>query len=123
MILETYSCEICITGQEETTQHLFWGCPFTQNCWGLLNLEIIPTGSTFQNITAIKDQLQNRFFMIATILMCWTIWKVKNELIFNNNQLGLQEAKTLFLKEVGVVSNRIKSQLKQDFLLWLQNLS
>jgi hypothetical protein len=112
MILETYSCEICITGQEETTQHLFYGCPFAQNCWGLLNLEIISTGTTFQNITAIKDQLQNRFFLNAAILMCWTIWKVRNELIFNNNQLGLQEAKTLFLKEVGLVSYMIKSQLK-----------
>jgi hypothetical protein len=86
MILETYDCEFCINQQEESTQHLFWDCPFAQQCWGIIHVQTIHNGSTFHNIEAIKDQLQSQFSMIATILMCWTIWKARNEVIFNNNQ-------------------------------------
>jgi hypothetical protein len=98
MTLDSYSCEICLTGEEETAQHLFWGCLFAQQCWGILNLETNQRGETSENIMAIKDQLNNQFFMIAVILMCWTIWRARNEIIFNSNQIGIQESKLFFLK-------------------------
>ena len=73
MALETYNCEICSMLVEETMDHLFWHCPFAQQCWGLLNLNIIQTGGTFENVMVIKDQMHNQFFMVAVILMSWTI--------------------------------------------------
>ena len=85
MALDSYNCAICLTDEEETAQHLFWNCPFAQQCWGILNLQTIQTGDTSENILAIKDQLNNQFFMIAVILMCRTIWTARNELIFKNN--------------------------------------
>jgi hypothetical protein len=88
---------------EETVDHLFWHCPFAQQCWGLLNLATIQEDGVFENVLAIKEQMQNQFFMIAVILMSWTIWKARNEIIFNNNQLGIQECKGYFLKEVKLV--------------------
>jgi len=81
MTLDSYTCETCLTGEEETVQHLFWGCPFAQQCWGMLNLQTIQTGGTSENVLAIKDQMNNQFFMIAIIRMCWTIWRARNELI------------------------------------------
>ena len=55
--------------------------------------------------------------------MCWTIWKVRNELIFNNNQIGLQEAKHLFLKEAKLVSLRVKTSLSTEYDQWIQSLA
>jgi len=122
MILETYSCAICLTGQEETSEHLFWDCPFAQHCWTLLQVEVIQQGSTIQNFTAIKEQLQNQFFMAATILMCWTIWKVRNEAIFNQRQMSTQEAKSLFFQEMKLVSYRVKAGIRHSFFQWIQSL-
>lgn len=109
MALESYNCEICLMHVEETVDHLFWHCPFAQQCWGLLNLATIQEDGVFENVLAIKEQMQNQFFMIAVILMSWTIWKARNEIIFNNNQLGIQECKGYFLKEVKLVSLRVKA--------------
>jgi len=82
-----------------------------QQCWGLLGLSVIQAGGTFENVLAIKDQMHSQFFMIAVILMSWTIWKARNELIFNNNQFGIQECKNYFFKEVKLVSLRVKTSL------------
>ena len=65
-----------------------------QQCWGLLGLSVIQAGGTFENVLAIEDQMHSQFFLIAVILMSWTIWKARNELIFNNNQFGIQECKS-----------------------------
>ena len=53
---------------------------------------------------AIKDQMHSQFFMVAVILMSWTIWKARNELIFNNNQIDIKECKNYFFKEAKLVS-------------------
>jgi hypothetical protein len=123
MILDSYNCEFCHVAQEETTQHLFWECPFAQQCWGILNLQTDQTSGTPRNFQAIKDQLNSRFFVIPLILMCWTIWKVRNELIFNNNQVGIQETKCLFFKEAKLVSLRMNRGLSSDYDQWIQNLA
>lgn len=117
--LESYNCEICFMHAEETVDHLFWHCPFAQHCWGLLNLNIIQTGDTFENVRAIKDQLQSQFFMLAVILMCWTIWRARNELIFNNNQVGIQDCKAYFLQEAKLVSLRVKAGLSSAYDQWI----
>jgi len=125
MILDTYNCEICLPTEEETVDHLFWACPFAQQCWGILNLEVSQIGDTFTNILALKDQLNNQFFMIAIILMCWTIWTTRNGLVFNNRQMGIQECRNLFFKEIKLVSIRVKVGLSlafDRFEQWMHNL-
>lgn len=122
MALDSYNCEICSMMVEETAEHLFWHCPLAQQCWGILNLNTVLNGNTFENVMALKIQLQSQFFMVAVTLMCWTIWKARNELIFNNNQIGIQECRILFFKEVRLVSLRVKASLADQFNQWIQNL-
>lgn len=122
MTLDSYTCEICSLMVEETVDHLFWHCPFAQHCWGILNLNVVQNGNTFENVMAIKNQLQSQFFMVAVVLMCWTIWKAMNELIFNNNQISIQDCKISFFKEVKLVSLRVKKSLVTQFDQWIQNL-
>jgi hypothetical protein len=33
-----YNCPLCSMGREETTFHLFFSCPFSQQCWSHLNI-------------------------------------------------------------------------------------
>jgi hypothetical protein len=102
MVLESFNCEICTWRTEETVEHLFWHCPFAQQCWGILNLQTVPNGNSIENIAAIKIQLHSQFFMTTIIIMLWTIWKARNELIFNNNQIGIQECTALFSNRSGL---------------------
>jgi len=71
---------------------------------------------------AIKDQMQSQFFMVTVILKSWTIWRARNELIFNNNQVGIQECKNSFLKEAKLVSLRVKASLSAIYDQWIQQL-
>lgn len=116
------NCEFCLAPQEEVVEHLFWHCPFAQQCWGLINLSTVQNEGTFRNIQAIRDQMQNQFFMVAVILMSWTIWRARNELIFNNNQVTIQECRTLFFKETQLVSLRVKASLSMNFDQLIQSL-
>jgi len=122
MGLHSFNCEFCLPTVEETVTHLFWHCPFAHQCWGILNLNTVQHEGTFRNTQAIKDQLNSQFFMVAVILMSWTIWKARNDLIFNNNQLSIQECKEFFFAEVKLVSLRVKQSLKPSFDQWLQSL-
>ena len=121
MTLDSYNCEICLTGEEETVQHLFWSCPFAQQCWGILNLQMIQAGQTVDNVLAIKGQMNSQFFMIAIILMCWTICKARNKLIFKNNQIGIQDSRRFFFREINMVSLRVKENLAEAFDQWIRN--
>ena len=49
--------------------------------------------------------MQSQFFMVAVILMSWTIWWARNELIFNNNQVGTQDCKKKFFREAKKISS------------------
>jgi len=122
MQLDSFNCAFCTSAQEETTLHLFWGCPYAQHYWGTIGLQIVEDGDTVQNIQALRTQLRSQFFMIAIILMSWTIWKARNEAIFNNRLLSTQECKTVFSMELEKVSCRIKTSLSLLFDQWCQNL-
>jgi len=122
MNIASFNCEFCLQAIEETVDHLFWHCAFAQQCWGSIGIQTVQGEGTVRNIQAIKDQLHSQFFMIAIILLCWTIWKARNEMIFNNNQFSIQECKELFFKELRLVSFRVKQSLSAPFDLWIQNL-
>lgn len=122
MNLQTYNCEFCTNATEETLQHLFWECPFAQQYWGSLNLQTVPQGNTFDNVEALKIQLQSQFFMIVIILMAWTIWKARNEMIFNNNQMSMQQCKCFFQRQIRSVALRVKDSLSEAYEQWTQRL-
>lgn len=120
MQLQSFNCEICLSHREETLLHLFWECPFAKDCWGLFNLETVEQGSTTANILALKNQLNSQFFMVMIILLCWTIWKSRNNLIFNNIDVNLQNCKAILVKEIRLIALRVKQSQGANFEQWLQ---
>jgi hypothetical protein len=121
MQLQSYNCELCNQGVEETLEHLFLQCPFAQDCWGMLNLQL-SAGAVFENFRALKFQLNSKFFMEALILMCWVIWTARNELIFNANQFSLNDCRSFFFAETKLVGLRVKDGLSHEFDQWLDSL-
>jgi hypothetical protein len=62
--------------------HLFMECSFARNCWSLLGLTIISQPDAYQRIQSLKTQLNVSFFMKVIVLMCWSIWIARNDVIF-----------------------------------------
>lgn len=89
MHLDSHNCALCNLMDEESAHHLFVDCPFARMCWDILNVDISLNGSFPELSSQIKIKLNTQFFMEAIILMCWTIWSTRNELIFRGNSLNL----------------------------------
>jgi len=52
MFLEEYQCVLCQLSEEETLIHLLFYCPFSKDCWGLLNFHLADHLSVSQNFQA-----------------------------------------------------------------------
>jgi len=59
-------------------------CPFAVQCWGWLNIQVDPNLDVLQLFQSFKAQLATPFFMEIIVLMCWCIWKARNDHIFRH---------------------------------------
>jgi hypothetical protein len=73
-------------------------------------------------VSTLRMRLQSQFFMVVVILMCWSIWNSRNDLIFKNIRPQVQVCKGNFINEIKLVVHRVKPSLLPSFELWLQNL-
>lgn len=122
MHLESYNCVLCLQNTEETCQHLFLRCPFANQCWQLIHIDI-PLNVDFLEIADyFKDRLHTQFLMAAVVLMCWTIWATRNDLIFKGIQPSLNNGRALFQKEILLLMHRVMTRLNLQFEEWIQNL-
>jgi hypothetical protein len=78
-----YTCVLCSRGTEEITFHLFFNCPFSQECWRSLNILCDFSLDFFSMMDEAKKNYQHEFFMKIFLLDCWHIWKQRNAFIFN----------------------------------------
>jgi hypothetical protein len=89
--------------------------------WDTLHL-IVPITSDPSVITeSFRVQLQLPFFMEIVITMCWSIWMMRNDLIFNNISHSVQRCKSVFRKEFALVILRAKTKFQPQIDLWLDH--
>jgi hypothetical protein len=69
-----------------------------------------------------EKQVSEFLLSVEIILICWAIWSVRNDFIFNNEQLDIQAAKRTFKKELSLLNLRAKTKVLITFDLWMQNL-
>jgi hypothetical protein len=123
MELASFDCVFCVNSTEETAQHLFLQCPFAGQCWDSIQIEA-PMNTNFpEAVSQIKDQIQSSFFMETIILMSWSIWKTRNNQIFEGIPPSIGSAKLLFRKELLLLTHRVKDQHLQVLEAWIQSLS
>jgi hypothetical protein len=123
MVLQDYTCVLCNGAIEESQTHLFLQCPFAMQCWGSINLQVQQHLDPFQNLQSFKDQLSEPFFMEVIVLMAWTIWKSRNDLIFRQIVPNLTIAKQNFNAECQLLLLRAKRSYFPKIEQWIANLS
>ena len=123
MVLEDYNCILCNTSTAETLTHLFLHCPFATQCWAWLNVQVDHDLEPFQTLQSFRNQLAVPFFMEIIILMCWVIWKARNNLVFRQVNPLLVNTKEDFRKEVGLLMLRAKQSYSPRIDQWIANLA
>jgi hypothetical protein len=83
------NCAICSIATEETSEHLFFHCPFSKRCWNILKMRWQLHGNLLDIITEGRDRWCGPMFMEIFMLAAWNIWKERNKLVFNALPLDL----------------------------------
>jgi hypothetical protein len=123
MAMDSYDCVLCNMPTEECLDHLFLTCDFAKQCWNLLGINIHQSDSFPDVVSSFRDKLQSEFFMVAVILLCWSIWTARNGWIFKNMHPSIQNCKQSFLTELRLVLHRIKPSALPRFELWMHSIS
>ena len=69
---------------------------------------------------AFKDQLRVPFFVEIIVLLCWSIWIVRNDAIFQRVVPMVKKAKCVFWKEFAIVIHQAKKKYFPIISLWLE---
>ena len=85
--VEFQDCVLCDTCPDETSQHLFFDCSFSQSFWWNIGIE----WNTDLNIhdmiqDAIARYTSVNFLMEIFITGCWSLWDQRNGLIFKDQE-------------------------------------
>jgi hypothetical protein len=84
MHLPDYSCVLCNLNVQEDVAHLLFQCPFSLNCWATLHFQVPNSLNIEVIIESFGDQIRVPFFLEIFITMCWSIWSMRNDIIFRN---------------------------------------
>ena len=82
MHLPFYNCVLCSSNSDETVQHLFLECEMAKACWNLVGITINLALDHLQILESFKMQLNVSFYMEIIIIMSWSIWTIRNDVIF-----------------------------------------
>jgi hypothetical protein len=119
--LQAYNCATLQCSQEETLMHLFWSCPFAQQCWSFLCPQLPTQHSILEAFYGIKEKLKLPFAVEIIMLASWSIWMVRNRKIFEGQAPSFLAWKTLLKQELQLLSYRTKKKWEAQFKIWLQS--
>ena len=82
-LLDVATCELCGHGDEDC-DHLFLFCPFAAQVWSKLGMDV--QNCEVQTIWTVPHPatIPARHFDSFLLLVCWNIWKHRNEVVFRN---------------------------------------
>ncbi|PNT60648.1 hypothetical protein BRADI_5g02904v3 [Brachypodium distachyon] len=119
--LQDYNCILCNQYRLETRDHLFFSCPFALACWKYICPTFMPQQSVHDNIMGIKKELQVPFHMEIITAVNWSIWRTRNDYIFNGISPSLYRCRRIFKDELNLVFHRAKRKKYHAMQSWIEN--
>jgi hypothetical protein len=120
-VLDEYTCVLYTSGQEESMEHLFFNCAFSQWCWRLLHISRSQLDNHLDRIVDGRRKFGNRMYREVFLIACWAIWCHRNEIIFDGVHASLNRWKQLFRQEFQLLLHRGKPALEVEFRVWFCN--
>nr|TKW22750.1 hypothetical protein SEVIR_4G248600v2 [Setaria viridis] len=122
MIMDSYTCELCILQKRETVAHLFLKCNFAKACWSSIGVIFATTREPLHILNLIRRKLNVSFFMEIIVIMTWSIWTIRNDWTFNCKAPTVQEVKRRFVVELRTISlHRAKPSMAPAMLNWIDS--
>nr|TKW02808.1 hypothetical protein SEVIR_7G037600v2 [Setaria viridis] len=121
MQLDSYNCELCILQKVEKVSHLFFGCNFAKRCWNTIGISYTSTRTPQQIIRQVRNRLGLPFAMEIILLMTWSIWKMRNAWMFNNEDPTVERCKLTFIQEFSMLRHRAKPRHLPMMEVWEQS--
>lgn len=78
-------CIMCTTGEQETIEHLFFGCPFAQSCWAKIDVNWNLNLELFDRLSQATTSHPIPCFIEAVLIVAWELWKVRNDKVFQRH--------------------------------------
>jgi len=120
--LPSYDCVLCAGNSEETLQHLFLDCGLAVECWNLIGVTINSYANPYHVFEDFKRQLVVPFFMEIIIIMSWSIWTLRNDVIFRGIPASSLRGLEIFKDNFGKLLWRAKKKYFPFIEAWLQQL-
>ena len=112
----------CVLGNAdvlETSEHLFFLCPFAKSCWEKIGVSWDCSLHVSQRFLMAKNSFTGPCFMEAVICAAWNIWKERNDCIFRNQAHSRARWRVRFQSDLLLHKYRVKSSLVQPLLDWV----
>jgi hypothetical protein len=116
-------CVLCDTGLEEDIDHLFFGCPFAMQCWSSINFSWDTSLPMLERLTAASNTHNLEFFIEASLIAAWELWKVRNDKIFQRREPNVAVWLANFKNQCILQSVRFMEDLRSSFCFWLDAFS
>ena len=113
---------LCAHNLEETVDHLFLDCEMARECWGLIGLTVNNPLNPYQNFEDFIMQLNVPFFMEIIIVMSWSIWAIRNDVILRGIPASSLRCSQIFKHTFGLLLWRVKKKYFPSIELWLEQV-
>jgi hypothetical protein len=69
---------MCNNGMPETIDHLFFDCPFAQDCWAAIQINWDESLDLLDRLIRGRDTHQLPFFTEAGMIAAWELWTTRS---------------------------------------------
>jgi hypothetical protein len=107
---------------EETVEHLFLDCELAKACWGKIGLTVDSSLNPLQIFQSFRLQLGVAFFMEVIIVMSWSIWTLRNDVIFRGIPASTLRGAEIFKDIFGLLLWRAKKKYFPAISSWLEQV-
>jgi hypothetical protein len=117
-----FDCVLCNSYSRETRDHLFFDCQFAHACWEIIGIHWDFAHPISSRILAAKQDFTGPCFMEILACGAWNIWKMRNNFIFHGLPCSLARWRVKFQSDLMLHQYRVKAELVQPLIDWLQTL-
>jgi hypothetical protein len=114
-----FNCVLCNSNTRESRDHLFFECPFAQACWTTIGIDWELELPISARILTSKHTFNSPFFMEIIACAAWNIWRMRNDIIFQNQPISLDRWRVKFQADLLLHQYRVKAELVQFLIDWL----
>ena len=114
------SCVLCPGSNYEDWSHLFFECTFSVRIWTYLQIDWNGNSGP-EMLNRATRKFSGPCFIEIVILVCWNIWKQRNNNFFRGIIPSFRTWRACFISDINLVKHRVKKDVVQTLSSWIDN--